>query len=275
MSKGAGEFAADYLRATYFTELVVEVDYAVGGPPRAAALDLLQDRLEERCDKPGGVTIVLDDAIADSEFPSSLDVGDLMDIEDDHRDTYSNEGAGVAAMYVLYVTGSSVDDGDQGVVLGLSYRGGSFALFADNVGPGNPFVTAPEVEGTGIVHEAGHLLGLVAGGCPMVEDHEDPQSPFHCDDASCVMYWQINVPFGLPNIGDPNFAQFDSACAADMADFGGLGGVPARLPPAADGAEPAPERVPTGHVCATCLRAARAARAGTAHVHGPGCCAAR
>jgi hypothetical protein len=264
MTKGAGSFAADYLRSTHFTELVVEVDYPASRPPRSASLDLLRERLLERCDKPDGVTILLDDALPDSEFPNELDVNDLEDIEDSNRDTYSNESTGVMAMYALYVLGSSSDDGPSGIVLGLSYRGASFALFVDNVGSGNPFQTIPEIEGTGIVHEAGHLLGLVDGGCPMVSPHEDAGSAFHCNEGTCVMFWQINVPIGLPNIGDPGFAQFDVDCADDMAAFGGLGGVPARLPAPGAHVEESPAAAPDPtmptHVCGSCLPAHRSGR---------------
>ena len=114
-----------------------------------------------------------------------------------------------------------MDDTPSGVVLGLSYRGASFAIFSDNIGGGTPFVTTDEIEGTGAVHEAGHLLGLVNGGCPMAAPHEDAQSPFHCNDQDCVMFWQIRVPFGSPSIGDPDFAQWDAPCLADMQAFGG------------------------------------------------------
>jgi len=66
VDSGPGAFAADYLRATVFTRLVVEVDYPASRPPTQASLDLLRDRLIERCDKPDGVEVVADDAIPTS-----------------------------------------------------------------------------------------------------------------------------------------------------------------------------------------------------------------
>src|SRR5437870_3134631 len=53
----AGAFAADYLRGKNFSSLVVEVGYPAGREPSQAVLDLLADRLAERCNKPGGVSV--------------------------------------------------------------------------------------------------------------------------------------------------------------------------------------------------------------------------
>jgi hypothetical protein len=221
-NSGPGDFAADYLRDTHFDEIVVEVDYPARRLPTTLSLSLLEARLEERCRKANGVRIVLDDALPDSTFVSPLSVQDLHDIEDAHRDFFSDESTGVAAVYLLYVLGSSDLDSPSGVVLGLSHRGGSCALFADNADQGPAiYVTTAEVEGTGLVHEFGHLLGLVNGGTPTRSEHEDVDHAAHCATGSCVMFWQVRVPFTTPNIGDPDFAQFDAACVADIQAMGG------------------------------------------------------
>lgn len=257
VQSGAGDFAADYLRRTHFTELVVEVDYPVGYPPSASALALLEDRLVERCDKPGGITVFADDAIPLSEFPSVVDTDDLDDLSATYRDLYSDQGSQTAAMHVLYVKGASNLDGSGAStqVLGLTYHGGSIALFVDAADQGaNPFVTTAEVEGTGLVHEAGHCLGLTGTTVPMLVDHRDDMHGFHDVDPDSVMYWIVTVPQVAPNIGDPSFAQFDPNSIDDLAAFGGLGAVPARV---AAGMLVDPfERVPVGR-CVHCERHAR------------------
>jgi hypothetical protein len=221
-NSGPGDFAADFLRSKNFTSMEVEIDYPEGHPPSPAAVQLLEDRLAERCDKPGGVSVVLDEAIPASEFPPILSIGDLEDLEAAHRQTFSDLGTKMAAFYVLYVTGKSNLDGQVTEVLGLAYHGSSLALFVENTDPGlNPFVTATEIEGAGIVHETGHMLGLVNGGVPMVVPHEDVSHPGHDVDPACIMYWIINLGQGGPNIGDPGFAEFNLLCAQDMAAFGG------------------------------------------------------
>ena len=46
------------------------------------------------------------------------------------------------------------------------------------------------VEQATLVHEFGHVMGLVDNGIPMVSDHLDPDHPRHCTNEECVMYWQ-------------------------------------------------------------------------------------
>jgi hypothetical protein len=228
-SSFAGEFAADYLRATHFDRLVVEVDFPEDRPPSPAALDLLRTRLAERCDKPVGVDVVVSDPIAVDEFPLRLNDDALDDLEAAHRDTFSDATTRTAAMYVLYVHGhSSLDTFNEGVV-GISYRGGSFAIFVDRVDESAvpPTITAAEVEAGSIVHESGHLLGLVDNGVPMVSPHRDPSHGPHDASKSCVMYYLIQVPPVFPNLGDPDFMTFDSHCIDDLHAFGGLGPPPA------------------------------------------------
>src|SRR5262245_42496698 len=104
-----GAFAADYIRGTNFTHLVIEVDYPESRPPTPEALDFLRERLLERVEKLD-VVIVVDDAIPDDRFPFSLSVGDVQDIEDEFRDTVSDLSTKTAAAYLLYVHGKSDDD---------------------------------------------------------------------------------------------------------------------------------------------------------------------
>ena len=220
-NSGAGDFAADYLRSTHFTSLLVEIDYPAGKAPSADAVQLLHDRLVERCDKPDGISVLVDEAIPRTEFPGTLSVADLQDIENSHRGHFSDLATKTAVMYVLYVTGHSDLDGASTQVLGLSYAGSSIAFFIDNAGGGAPFVTDIDVEATGLVHESGHMMGLVDGGVPMVVPHVDPTSAFHDKDPACVMYWIIHVGGVSGVLGDPTFAQFDVHCMEDTTAFGG------------------------------------------------------
>lgn|GEM_PF-1676228 len=229
-TSGSGQFAADYLRRTSFTNLVVEIDCPVGHPPAPGVLQLLEERLAERCDKPGGVTVVVDDEIPPAEIPPILGVADLDEIEAAHRDMYADVTSQTAVIYVLYVTGQSDLDGATTQVVGLSYRGSSIALFLEAADQGNnALVTTGEVQGATLVHEMGHQLGLVNAGVPMAAPHADSLRAAHDIERSCIMYWLITVPLGAPNLLDPGFAQFDPACVADLQAVGGLGPLPARI----------------------------------------------
>jgi hypothetical protein len=72
----------------------------------------------------------------------------------------------------------------------------TIAIFGDSVeeakGPifGRP--SAEEVENSVIVHEVGHLLGLVNIVYNSLEEHEDPEHPNHSSNDDSVMYWAID-----------------------------------------------------------------------------------
>ncbi len=250
-NSGSGEFAADFLRRTNFTNLLVEIDYPAGRPPSPGVAQLLEQRLTERCDKPGGVNVIVDDAIPLAEFPSVLSVADLDNLERAHRDLYADGTTQTAVIYLLYVRGQSNLDGATTHVVGLSYHGSSIAFFVDAGDQGNDLlVTTAEVEGSTLVHEIGHQLGLVNAGIPMVQPHEDPTNGAHDIEQSCIMYWLINVPLVSPNLGDAGFAQFDPQCLSDLEAAGGLGPVPARI--GTSSLEDPSDRVHVGD-CGCCL----------------------
>ena len=107
-------------------------------------------------------------------------------------------------------------------------RGGvdasTVALFSDTIeeadGPfGRPLVE--DVENSVLVHEVGHLLGLVNLVYQSTIDHEDPDHPGHSSNDESVMYWAVesadvsNFIFGsLPN----DFDDDDRSDLAGLAD---------------------------------------------------------
>jgi len=217
---GAGGGAAAYLSSQTYTSLVVEVDYVQGHAPDATALALFEQRLNERLNKPAGISVVLGDAIA--SVTSRYSVAQLQALEQQHRSTAHQPPQ--ASLYLLYVDGGSDQDGPNGDVLGLAYGESSLALFKETiVGAGTAIVTPSEVEGTVLVHELGHALGLVNLGTPMVQPHEDAAHRGHDVDDRCVMYWAIettNIRNLILNRGTLP-TQF---CAAGIADLQAAGG---------------------------------------------------
>ena len=155
-------------------------------------------------------------------------------------------------MYVLYVTGHSALDEGTARILGISHRGGSFVVFIDRADRGDDLlVTTAEMEGAGLVHESGHLLGLVGSGVPMTSNHVDPHSVFHDADPNSIMFRIVQVPTTIPNLGDEDFAQFNKACVDDLQAFGGL----ALAGQSRAGARWASSRRPTGTSRSACAPA--------------------
>lgn len=218
-----GSRARDLVSAEKFTTLVVEVDWMTEGShdyqPSALVLTFLQQRLSERLNKPGGVTVELGNAIASTR--QSYGAGDLANVERDNRG--SHDAGSTVTMWVVFATHSS-DDTPNGRVIGLAYAGSAFAIFAASIEEVTGLlVSAAEVERIAVVHEAGHLLGLVNNGTPMVTPHEDTGHPRHSTNPASVMYWEVEGG-GVVNLIKGGNAP-DNFDANDIADLRGIGGI--------------------------------------------------
>ncbi len=217
---GVGSDAKLFLTATPYDRLVVEVDYVETHPPSQAALALLETRLAERLNKPGGIVLFVDDAIPPVVSPTTRK--QISALEARHRD-FRAEGD-QAAIYVLYLNGEFTNDTEVWNATGLAYGPSSFCIFKETVDQVASRLVAPvEVERATLVHELGHLLGLVNFGTPMVENHEDPAHRGHDVNVLCVMHHEIetaNVRVLLENGGAP-FDDFDAECIADLRAYGG------------------------------------------------------
>jgi len=217
-----GSRSRDFVSGEKFTTLIVEVDWMVDGSkdykPSALVLTFLQQRLSERLNKPGGITVELGNAIASTR--SSYGAGDLSNVERDNR--ASHDSGSTVTMWIVFATHSS-DDTPNGRVIGLAYAGSAFAIFAASIEEVTGLlVPAQEVERIATVHEAGHLLGLVNNGTPMVTPHEDSQHPKHSTNHASVMYWEVEGG-GIVNLIQGGNAP-DNFDASDVADLRGIGG---------------------------------------------------
>lgn len=92
---------------------------------------------------------------------------------------------------VLFVHGNY--NGDKNI-LGVSFTGFRFTfIFKDIVvGVGGDSTFQHYAEQATIVHELGHVVGLVNNGLPMYQKHEDRQHPNHSSDFNDVMFWHFN-----------------------------------------------------------------------------------
>ncbi|MGQ0536020.1 MAG: hypothetical protein ACT4PT_08100, partial [Methanobacteriota archaeon] len=189
---------------------------------------LLTTRARQVVDKPGGVTLETDASIPPKGASYRYSIAELRAIEAAHRSRHT-EGD-TAALYVLYLDGAFERDGSDARVLGVAYQGSSIAIFKGNVRSASrddctgllcPPGTDPEerfVERAVLIHEFGHILGLVNHGIPMVQPHEDANSPGHSTNERSVMYYAVESTL-VANLFDdgesiPN--EFDAMDKADM-----------------------------------------------------------
>lgn len=218
-----GNAAVDMVTDRRYTKLFVEIDYQGDNRPRDEAVELLKTRISERCHKPGGVQVEL------RSFDSprtSWTSGDLRSTENELREHHAS--GDTAVLYVLYLAGHFSPAPSEGRVLGVAYGSTSFAIFQDTVEDASrqaglvplPF-QASDLERSVLVHEFGHILGLVNVGTPMVRPHEDPEKPGHSNNKDSVMYWAVeSSAIGRIFTGPPP-TQFDENDVADLRRIGG------------------------------------------------------
>ncbi|PKN54841.1 MAG: hypothetical protein CVU56_24390 [Deltaproteobacteria bacterium HGW-Deltaproteobacteria-14] len=200
--------AEDHVSGAEFSKLTIEVDFVTQRGPDGTALSELQAALDQlRADgqlaKPGGVEFVLDDVLDPSPADKVWTLGELQALAQGYRDHPLDATA--AAIHVLYVDGHYQDDTAQGTVLGFAYGGSWMVMFKDNITDAcasSTVISGPVLSGlrdkicsraeaTVLLHELGHLFGLVNNGTPMVVAHEDPDHAKHDADKDCLMYWAI------------------------------------------------------------------------------------
>jgi hypothetical protein len=211
-----GVAAPTLLQASPVTHLAFEISLQDDGgtvEPLSASLDFLRDELEARLFKPGGVF-----RLAPAPFAS----GDSSWAEFEVR----NQAGAVRRFFsrgntvVVHLTVFKGQFEDDPNVVGLAFDATSVALFEEQLlktlGP-TPLPGARErVEQAVMLHEVGHLLGLVDFTTPQVNDHVDLSSPGHDVNPACVMHGSIRTGGGVAQTPG-----FDSECLLDLETAGG------------------------------------------------------
>ena len=186
-----GDFYKDYLGEDY-SKIMVEFDFIEGYMPDAEALKHFKNVLERECRKE--IFLEVDDAIPKKKEKYSIE--DINDLEVKYRDLY--RGGDQAVMYFLYLNGEFSDGGEE--VAGFAYHGSSVVIFAEKIENASGLrISKTEVERAVLVHEAGHLLGLVEINYKSDYEHQDKEHEHHCTHTDemghhdCVMFWKIET----------------------------------------------------------------------------------
>lgn len=217
---------AAFLRSEPYPDLVVEVDHVAGFAPDPRALSAFEGSLRDVTDK-RSIAVTTGGSIEPQA--GQLDAADLRAT---HRSTLDRPiDRSTAVLHILYVDGA-IDGAEE--LLGASMvRGRSAQIFVFGeqldatarpaLGPSGVMLAADEIqvrlEAYTLVHELGHVLGLVDNGVPMASDHEDPQRPGHSSNPQSVMYHAAGldrVLEGAPGDGGVLTHGFDAADLEDL-----------------------------------------------------------
>lgn len=212
------------------TNWVIEVDHVGGQTPDDEVLQLLQSTMNALVRK-DTIQIVMDEA----NLPSGNTWTDaeIRALEKDTRD--HTTGGSTITTHLLYLDGSYASNEN---VLGVAFGHSFVVIFDERVEALTSSIlqtstTTEELERAVLIHEFGHILGLVNRGVPMQNDHEaetcdtgngSRADSKHSDNPDSVMYCAVERASSLDFFGDsapPH--RFDADDKKDIACYGGKG----------------------------------------------------
>lgn len=216
-----GESAADLLAAGTFDSLEIELVSIGSFNPRAETVDNLVAFLEARLNKPGGISLIERSIEPIGDPPYST--AEIRDIEDAVRTSF-NDGTKIS-VFILFTDGANVNDTQFNKTLGTAYRNTSLVIYEPTIREFSDETGEPgrvALESTTLIHEFGHLMGLVNLGTPLTSDHEDPFNDKHCVTESCLMFFQTEVQGVMPKMRNLlEVTPLDDLCIADLQANGG------------------------------------------------------
>jgi hypothetical protein len=219
-AQASGPMPADFLTATSFDALTIEVVPVSSLSPDPAALQLMATRAQEHCHKPSGIQVVVDESTG-PEVQGPWSFEGLTSVARAHR-THVASGREVV-LEVMYVDGAL---GSDERAIGTTIDHDLIVIFKQSLADlGGTPDQMTRLEASTLVHELGHALGLVNRDVLMVTPHEDTQHSGHCMNPLCVMFWELerSPPAGLQGMAaDFPPLDYDDACKRDLTGAGGM-----------------------------------------------------
>lgn len=210
-----------YITSTDQTRLVFELDVVEGESARQAAKDYVVAKLGAVVDKPDGLEWKSDGTFASRGADHKWTFSELQKLAKEQLDL--EVPANTSKIHVMYVDGTYED----GNVLGVAWANKHLVMFSDvlEANCSRPLLgdrLCAAAESSVLLHEVGHVIGLVDNGVEMVEDHKDAEHGAHDSNEDCVMYWAYDGVQVLDVIasrltGTSSELDFDAACKADLA----------------------------------------------------------
>lgn len=223
-----GASARDLLSNADYDKLLIEIDYVTGFAPTAEAIANFEEFLLARTFKE---TIEFKYSSVTSPNEETLTLDEIVDLETENRDEF-NDGTTLAIHLYFADAPSDSDSDEEGLVtLGAVYRNTSMVIYESTVrqmGNNSSAVTVSDVETATLLHEFGHLFGLVNLSTTSVNEHEDPEAENHCNVEGCLMRAELQFGTSLlkqmesrASKGLASIPDFDAECILDLQKYGG------------------------------------------------------
>ena len=214
--------------------LAIEVDHVEGSKPSRFALESLAATLRDVTGKQKVTLLPLEtippQATSTIEEKTWTDE-ELQQIAAETLDSATPDSYGTnktAVLHILYLDGNYVTGPEYGgeYANGVAIDGTVFLFIGRSAVDSADSRPAPTpgdlIQRSVLIHEAGHVLGLVNHGIPMQRNHEDPQSRFHSVNPESVMHagvdhFRAQVGILLPDKAPPH--AFDQDDLADIRAF--------------------------------------------------------
>lgn len=211
---GVGQSANAILSDNTFDKLTIEIGYMQGFSLTNTAQQEVIGFLEEHIRKSQGIEIIQTEI--PSQNKSTYSTQDLRAIENDHRQIFPAENE--LSIWVSIVNAKNQNESVVGVAyqnLSASLMGGTISDNSGGIGQ----ASRSSIEATILMHELGHLLGLVNIGTPMVNDHQSNGN--HCDNEDCLMYFAVETTDFFSVLFASSIPELDENCKLDLQQNGG------------------------------------------------------
>lgn len=211
--QSVGSSARDLLTSSRYPILNIEIQYAPGMKPQDQTVTNLINFLNTYLNKPAGINVT--QTAVPSLNAATVSLQDIANYENRNRVVYTTGNS--IAVWILFADA----DYTTANVGGVSFWNTSIAIFEKTIqarSGGIGQASRVKVESGTLIHEMGHLLGLVNLGTPMVKPHEDASHPSHCSNTACLMYYATQTS-GLMNANA--LPTLDADCVNDLRGNGG------------------------------------------------------
>lgn len=215
-NRSVGASASELLDDNIYKFLDVEIQYITGFKPEQVTLDSLRSFFQTYLNKPWGININLKEI--SSVEKSGLSKDEIIVIEKEKRIRFVRQDT--IAIYILFT--NSVHPGNK--ILGMAYRNTSAVVYGKAIRKHSSVagrLTHQELETAVLLHEMGHLLGLVNKGSTPLSKHTDSTFHDHCNNRKCLMYHSVETKNLSSILLKGNIPVLDPHCIEDLIANGG------------------------------------------------------